>query len=221
MAAPTKHQIWMEVIKALGALFVALITTLGTIYASSSKIAETRQALQTLPELEKIANLPLGTIVSSMLAPSQFAAAVGDSVAFAQDKSKWVLADGRVEIGGSKYGALLSVRKAPDLRGMFLRGMNEERPDGDPDGPTRTIGQRQDDSTRVPQSVRTSEAGSHSHTVPAGGAENGFGFAEIGGGGDGGPLTSSAAGSHGHTVVGGDVETRPKNVSVFYYIKIN
>ena len=69
------------------------------------------------------ATLPIGTIISSMLKPATIGIKYGD---------KWVLADGRRVSPKSEYTKLTGETTLPDLRGMFIRGMNEGRKDGDP-----------------------------------------------------------------------------------------
>ncbi|MCA9070299.1 MAG: hypothetical protein KDA84_15300, partial [Planctomycetaceae bacterium] len=94
----------------------------------------------------KRAELPVGTIVPSMLDPKQFWAANGDAAVFTPTKSLWAPADGR-SVVGSQYGSSLRRRFAPDLRGVFLRGLNvtdgspRRPPHNDPD--TRTVGSAQ------------------------------------------------------------------------------
>lgn len=88
--------------------------------------------------------VPVATIVASTLDEVQFAKEMGED-----NKVKplrlWVLADG-VDITGSDYAAITGRTKVPDLRGMFLRGLNVGRSDGlqDPDN-ARVLGSYQSD----------------------------------------------------------------------------
>ena len=145
--------------------------------------------------------LPIGTVIASMLAPADFAKEVGDPISFDDKNSRWTLADGR-DIGASKYKTSALSSKVPDLRGMFLRGLNVGRSDGlqDPD------------SHRLTGSVQTDELKAHTH-------ELGFGRHGLASGkGNGNLETGFPQVSTGAT---GDVETRPRNIAVHYYIKIN
>jgi len=94
---------------------------------------------------EDFVNLPLGTIIPSMLDPKEFAETVGDPPEFDSKKSKWVLADGQKDIKNSQYGVLPGNKRFPDLRGMFLRGMNVDGKGLDPDQ-SREVGDVQEDA---------------------------------------------------------------------------
>ena len=134
--------------------------------------------------------------------------------------SGWVLADGR-EVPGTKYARLVGPR-VPDLRGLFLRGINVGRADAfaDPDG-ERTPGSTQGDTTALPKdSFKTDTQGQHNH----GNKNVGNGAGRHLTGRHEGPAFGAPKippdGSHRHEVVGGDSETRSKNAAVFYYIRV-
>jgi hypothetical protein len=126
------------------------------------------------------------------------------------------------------YATRYSLR-VPDLRAMFLRGMAESRDDYvDPDGKTRRVGEPQAFSTALPRKEFTlSTDGVHAHKYP--GTEDVGHVGKAAGahqpGGSANPAYGSAAmseaGGHAHTLGGGDHETRPNNVAVYYYIRIN
>lgn len=120
----------------------------------------------------------------------------------------WVLADGR-DVTGSVYETITGNSTIPDLRGIFLRGKNNGRSDGNenPDGELAT-GTFQDD-----------EIGSHTHSLSVrsnNGApnlnDNGYYASLDGSGTQGAKQTAEASGGN---------ETRPKAVTVNYFIKIN
>jgi hypothetical protein len=164
-----------------------------------------------VPVPPKPASPNVGDIVPSTLQESQFVSVHG---------AGWVLADGR-DVTGTKYASSVSA-KVPDLRGMFLRGINAGRTGqyADPAG-DRAAGSYEDDATALPKSgFATSKAGSHNHAGKYVG--NGAGAHESGS--HGGPAYESqpiiADGDHSHVVTGGDSETRPKNAAVYYYIRV-
>ncbi|HLP77015.1 MAG TPA: hypothetical protein VK327_08860 [Candidatus Paceibacterota bacterium] len=199
---------------AVSSVVIAAITTYGTIAASGEKISGIRQKaedvgkeVQSLSEIEKIANVPIGTIVASMLPPQQFAQIVGDPFPPNQERSKWVLADGN-GIAASLYGKVSREQNAPDLRGMFLRGMNEGRTNGDPES-GRKAGGYQSDAFE-----------NHGHTTTA--TEKRWSDAPAPGYTSDSRAKNAPAGQV-TDVIGGktNIETRPKNVAVYYYIKIN
>ena len=63
--------------------------------------------------------LPIGTIVATMLPPHEFLDLVSD-----KNSKNWVPADGRA-VEGSKYKKITGNPRVPDLRGMFIRGLNK------------------------------------------------------------------------------------------------
>jgi len=136
----------------------------------------------------------------------------------------------------------------PDLRGMFLRGVNDTRSDSyrDPNVGTRSAmntGGNTDDNVGSVQgsdykshshgggSLSANSAGDHSHSFTdkyhaSGGSDpkwkgDGGGNKGISSGGG----TTNNTGAHTHTISGstatsGNSETRPNNAYVFYIIKL-
>ena len=177
-----------------------------TIYSHSNQLSDNISTLQQITP-------PVGSIVPSMLNENQFKAQVGDPSTFSSSSSKWTLADGRA-ISGSAYSTITSQSNAPDLRGMFLRGLNAGRSDGkqDPEGSSRSIGNYQADQVR-----------SHNHNN---GSFNRLmyvnGYNTMGGGID---YTNNGLEVNLYTSAiiqpYGGTETRPRNIAVNYYIRIN
>ena len=145
----------------------------------------------------------VGDIVASMLTPSEFTAIRGPD---------WVLADGG-SYSSSRYAQITGNTTVPDLRGVFLRGENGSRADskGNPDGDT------------APGTYQADQFKQHHHNVSPGASG-----VVVAGGTPGAifpapPGTSGTAviDPHGLTGDAGGAETRPRNVTVNYYIKIN
>lgn len=151
--------------------------------------------------------LPVGTIVASVVKPEQFGVFSGSPL--------WAVADGR-DVPGTAYERAAGTSRVPDLRGLFLRGMNtmvegEPRTDdyADPDG-NRAAGTAQGDQ------LRSHQHGLQTKISP---------FAQ----GGGNPNFNSAifheggfnSGALPGVLESGGVETRPKNIAVYYYVKIN
>lgn len=182
-------------------LFFLIICQSQVLSASCNEADTTKDAVTCLEE--KIALLsaqkkyeePVGTLVLSILNPSQF---VGNLQG--PDKKKWILADGS-DVIGSKFASLFS-SKVPDMRGYFLRGMNHN---GGVDPDIRAIG--------VPQLDKIKE---HKHRVSTRTADTGQGGSKLPytSGGDSGEWWSETQPDGAH-------ETRPKNMSVYIYIKID
>lgn len=174
-----------------------------------------RDELGKISDLKKIADLPIGTIVPSMLEPSKFAEAAGDP-----NRTTWVLADGQPIAAASRYGQLSNKKKTPDLRGMFLRGMNEK-------------GGLDPNDHREPGDYQPDALQKHGHNTtvtdrPTGyqkGAyprydKNGIGYTRDPDGKNA-PILSVSVSVSDVTGANAADETRPKNVAVYFYIKIN
>lgn len=133
---------------------------------------------------------PIGSVMSSFLTELQFQA---------ETDTTWILADGR-SIIGSDFAGLTGLSVAPDLRGMFLRGKNNTRSDGNqnPDGDL-AVGTYQAD-----------QVGPHSHNIPGGSTASG-----------GNPYTIGGSGHDANTATYGSTETRSKSVTVNHFLKIN
>lgn len=154
----------------------------------------------------KLSANPVGTIIASGLAQSQMDAAIGKS-------NVYVIAKGQ-DVTGSKYHEITGNSTAPDLEGRFLRGIDATNgTTRDPDG-ARAFGNVQEDAFQGHHHLDGFVLGKNaSNSTPYWGASVAV-FADrnyigdpITDGTNGAPRTSS--------------ETRPKNISVYYYIRIN
>ncbi len=197
---------------ALIAAIVGVLSSMLTLYTQASSAIS---GLVTSAIKREFA--PVGTVVSSILPPVEFAKIIGEIEADEITKRTWVLADGRT-CTGTAFAKQTSKQNVPDLRGMFLRGVSDGRAAGDV----------QPYATALPKTApftgSTSTDGAHTHSGGAGfnpserynvGATN---YPASG------PTQTGAAGAHAHSVTingGGDQETRPENTAVYYYIKVN
>jgi hypothetical protein len=180
----------------------------------------------------------IGDIVTSMLTESQFQA---------QRNSGWVLMDGR-SVGGSKYATVTGSNTLPDARGLALRGKNNGRADGkqNPDGDV-VLGTYQADGfgthTHI-QNAHNHTQDAHSHTVTdpghhhtiTGGAGGAYGLPRSYDGNSAAVANATSTNTTGITIASatatnqvstatnqtsGGNESRPKNITVNYFIKIN
>lgn len=143
--------------------------------------------------IQKDVRIPTGTIV----------AYYGDKV-----PKGWMLCDGSTIPSDFEELRKVAGEKVPDLRGMFLRGVNSGRIDGKGDTETdRKIGSFQDDLLRK-----------HSHAFTLQGAAGNKAFVnrEPAWGYD----DWHGAASTANTSEQGGTETRPKNVAVNFIIKL-
>ena len=195
---------------AIASVLIALITTLGTINASHNKLQATEEKIGNLSEeatkLGGLGRPPVGTIVASLLPPQDFAQATGDPADFDLARSHWTFADDKGKVPGTGWAKLTGNKPIPDLRGMFLRGINSSRKDGmqDPGG------------ERHPGDYQEDRVGRHAHEYTTAGIW-GRSFQ----GENGQPHTAFEKGGTTANNINDQVETRPRNVAVYYYIRIN
>ena len=167
--------------------------------------------------------LPIGTIISSFLNFEQFNAATKNNEKspggiWTSSKSKWAPCDGR-PVPNSKFLTLTSQNTLPDLRGMFLRGLNMF----DPNQPVTSVtAAKADPDSRVAGSYQKDELFSHSHEarMSRNYGPNKNSMAAMNGGSGGDNVSHNENGIINTSKTGGS-ETRPKNVAIYYYIKIN
>lgn len=227
--------------KLLIAMFFVLLAW-GNVSAETCAESLTVQSkptelIQCLQQLEKnikqefqnreMKALPIGTIIASMLQFEKFQNIAGNT---------WKPADGRKVSTTSKYATLTGNTTLPDLRGMFIRGLNQFDPlmgprrdkYKDPDGSRRKAGKPQNDATSLPKNKKSPfkgkamSAGDHSHIYFKARSEGGRPGSQARASSE--ASTTGSAGDHTHTILitaGGDSETRPVNIAVFYYIKID
>lgn len=174
-------------------------------------------------------DLPVGTVISSTLDFSAFSAVTKNNDANAGGNfwtavySKWAPADGR-QVLGSAYARAVSVNSVPDLRGVFIRGLNVFDPSEtshngrDPD--SRTVGSYQGDQF----AAHDHGGGNHHHaTALQNGAAPQYGGIIVRKPGSDFAGNPEAVTTDSGTIIQsqGGPETRPRNVSLFFYIRIN
>jgi hypothetical protein len=172
----------------------------------------------------------IGDVIASMLTEAQFQS---------QRSTNWILMDGR-NVAGSLYANVTGNSVIPDARGAFLRGKNNGRSDGSENpGGDLAMGTFQSDAF-----------GSHAHTISGGGSStltirqqntgvssvtvpadtfdlglNGVPYGEgqtYGGAATPTNQASVTLATSSVTVnANGGNETRPKNITINYFIKIN
>jgi hypothetical protein len=140
--------------------------------------------------------IPIGTVLPSMLTQAQFNGQVGVGY--------WVIADGS-SCTGTTYASVTGYATVPDLRGVFLRGKNNGRADGkqNPDGDL-SLGTYQADAFA---------SHNHSYTVDGDNGNQPGNHAACG---------NQTGGTRTNTVdfTGGN-ETRARNVTINYFIRVN
>jgi hypothetical protein len=191
---------------------IGILSAFLTLYSQASDVIDKAVGIRLRQDFA-----PVGTIVASYLDEAEFASAIGEDISWGFDKRKWILADGST-VRDTEFARITSNKPVPDLRGIFLRGVADGR----------EVGSKEEYSTALPTipfAGMTDEAGTHNHV--GGMALNTRGEKYNAGGRDyqvAGAASTGNSGAHRHNVAiieGGDSETRPTNVAVFYYIKIN
>ncbi len=194
-------------IKESAAIPAAIAAVASIVVAVISTGAFTQDIRNDVSRLEA---LPVGTIVASMLNETQFNKT---------SEGLWVLADGR-NVASTTYSEITGRTSAPDLRGYFLRGLDETGT-RDPNGKARQVGDPQADAFQLHAHderslVLKGDRWQHDAT-PQGQlghstSDNPNSFEYLP---SKGPRDTDGSGS-----VRASTETRPANVAVFYYIKV-
>lgn len=163
----------------------------------------------------------IGDVRTSLVAPDEFM----------ERNPGWVWMDGR-NVEGSKFEEIFGTVNIPDTKDQFLRGMGG-RHDGTESSlknQSRKPGSYQAYSTAMPNNAfsgTTESAGEHTHAQRVyshnGNANRKWVRDTVQHRWINQNLLGAAAPAHSHAVVisGGDNETRPENIAVFFYVKIN
>jgi hypothetical protein len=168
-------------------------------FSSPEKIAEAKdKALKEITTARAFdSQIPVGTIIASYLPQEKMR----------EVSALWMLANGSDVPPDSAYAKLFPNTKLPNLQGVFLRGRNYDRPldAGNPEG-DKPVGTYQSDMLKRHQHVfRTG------NLSPVSGPPRGD---------DGGNFREQTTDFYPKTESEG-LETRPRNVTVNLYIKIN
>lgn len=198
-----------------------------TIDSTAQKINKTYTSIT-----EKVEGLPIGSIIASPLSYAKLLNLTG-SEKFDPSITIWAPCDGR-EVIGSTYSDNYN-EFTPDLRGQFLRGLNEFYTTGAP----KSFANGNDPDARdtwKSYSYQKEEIKWHNHKLTDPGhahSVGGLGKERPNNGGDhggvreccngGSALTLTAANAATNITIDGigGKETRPRNMAVYYYIKIN
>lgn len=187
-------------------------------------------------------DIPVGSIIMSFMNWTEFQSLTQNNANnpggpfWTSRYSKWAPADGR-PVPNSKFQTASSQSNVPDLRGMFLRGLNSFDPS---DELSTADSDRKDPDPRTRGSYQKDSFKRHSHGGKTGDDDpdhsHGFGgypFSAAYGDSNstvnlGVPpnsfyrQTDGANTRHTHSISpDGGPETRPKNVAIYYYIRIN
>ena len=161
--------------------------------------------------------LPIGSIVTSTLSFSEFHQQVTDK-AFTADQSIWAPCDGRKVIGSS-YSTNFQKDFVPDLRGQFLRGQNSMGGPSEADQATPNGKNPRDGETKKNGYVYQEDGiAAHKHVTNL--------YQQKDDSGRGGAANDLTVGGSGYNKtsennIGAANETRPMNMYVYYYIRIN
>nr|VFK21438.1 MAG: hypothetical protein BECKLPF1236B_GA0070989_12553 [Candidatus Kentron sp. LPFa] len=118
-----------------------------------------------VPALKPQDIIPVGTIVPSVLNWGEYAEAANDEEAYDPKINKWAPCDGRSILGSELAGAWGGHTKAPDLRGVFLRGLNQFDIDEEDFFPADSVSdeQKDPDSGREAGDFQGDTVGKHQH----------------------------------------------------------
>lgn len=146
----------------------------------------------------------IGDVKYSVLDPVKFIEENGDG---------WVLMDDRIPLQGSVLYNKHGITSIPDARGLFIRSLNLNRNDDKADPFTK-----ENNIQRKMGDFQNDQIKSHNHDISgrylegqSGSGFNGYGFESNSRPGQKNFSTSSPGGE----------ETRPRNIALYTYIKIN
>jgi len=174
-------------------------------------------------------NQILGTVITSVLEYDHLIKITGDPSIINPKTSGWIPADGR-SIKDSELFRQTGQAFAPDLRGQFIRGLNQFYSPGEPS--IVANGADPNDRTNIGgYSYQKQDVQPHIHPITDPGHQHGMvkgvtidswgGNVVPSGAGGGSIATAPQKTGITQTNTNTNIETRPNNISVYYYIKIN
>jgi hypothetical protein len=170
-------------------------------------------------------NQVLGTVISSVLSYDALCKAMNnESAAIDNLRSSYVPCDGRSIVGSTlekltNQSGHTHITNSPDLRGKFIRGLNviynvdqplpfDPLQAGDPDGANRQAGSYEADAYKQHQHNYIHFNNGYIHDMSNDTDQRSCSY---------GNMVGDITGTAGDSVY----ETRPRNISVYFYIKIN
>jgi hypothetical protein len=159
-----------------------------------------------MPNLFDSSSAAIGSVQASLLTEAEFQSIFGTG---------WVLARGQ-SVSGSKYASITGVTTVPDMRGMFLRGKNNGRSDGNQD----SGGERNLRNGNIQQDQMQGHIhGTNIYDDNVGGTGRSFGQMQFDNRNEISTSFPRNDGTNGTPRTG--TETRPRNITVNYFIRIN
>jgi len=170
---------------------------------------------------------PVGTIISSLLSYNEFMEMNNYEITTDRERVLWLPCNG-MDAAGTHYRSKRSY--LPDLRGLFLRSVNSYTQDQDL-GAANVKEERKNPDNTAPGVFQPGALQQHRHSVGRGSSDKKANsqykqgknrYADFQEGHLDTKLTSPIQSKYNSIDVGAnDHETRPKNITVFYYIKVN
>lgn len=207
------------IINQHGTLIQALSRTDTSRMSSLAIVVKGRPSIKLeIPPLVSSSEMPIGTIISSAANWEQFQKIMKiPEGSIDASKLPWVPCDGR-NVRESTYAKILRTQDVPDLRGVFIRGMN--RIDSGEKSPV-DASRADPDTNRELGKVQMDSLQEHQHQIgvvaKGGGVRNASGNEDA--------VQRNPAAVNSREIVGTDVrvstETRPKNIALYYYVRIN
>jgi hypothetical protein len=159
--------------------------------------------------------VPIGTVISSLLPYKAFMEVNGFKETTNLSLLTWVPCDGRT-VSSSLYAKNGGGENAPDLRGVFLRGINDYMVPGA--GPS--MAERLNSEKKVAGEFQADGVKKHTHNQIWGQKNSGI-AGTVAQGNNLADFKSYTMKQTTSENEGAAAETRPKNITVYYYIKIN
>jgi hypothetical protein len=172
-------------------------------------------------------NSILGTIISSVLTYDQLCSEIHENPAFNSGNSSFAPCDGRTITHSRLHECVPAMHNAPDLRGKFQRGLNQMYGDGLENLPFNPDTHGDPEDNRVVNTYQADAVVRHNHPATVNINGNIIGSNRHHDVEEGDQKYNSDPTFFGGISVtignneNGEIETRPRNIAVYFYIKIN